>query len=79
MRKVMVLTTERQEDRSYKNVDKGEALFHQFGSDYEEFESGGCTYSTAIVEWPSGTVESVGAHMIRFLTPPEVADRNATK
>lgn len=46
---------------------KGEAKFHQFGMDYEEFENGPGNYSTAIVEWPDGTVEMVRADRIKFL------------
>jgi hypothetical protein len=51
----------------YKRQDKGEAMFHQFGVAYEEFENGAGNYSTAIVEWSDGTVESVKADRIRFM------------
>jgi hypothetical protein len=54
----------------YVLTPKGEALFHQFGVCYEEFESGPGNYTTAIVEWPDGTVESVMADRIRFIDAP---------
>ena len=62
MRKVMVM--------DFKNgnfVDKGEAVFHQFGCDFMESSDGNVNYSTAIVEWPDGLAEGVSLHYIRFL------------
>ena len=50
-------------------VDAGEALFHQFGVAYEEFENGPGNFTTAIIEFPDGRVESVCVEMIRFLEP----------
>ena len=47
----------------------GEAAFHQFGVGYEEFEAGPGNFTTAIVEWPDGRVESVPAEHVRFVTP----------
>lgn len=47
--------------------EKGRAVFHAFGVDYEEFEAGAGNYSTAIVEWPSGQIEMVRADRIRFI------------
>lgn len=41
--------------------------FHQWGSDYEEFESGPGNYSVAIVELPDGTVVMPIADDICFL------------
>lgn len=47
----------------------GEAIFHQFGKDFEEFENGGCEVSVAIIEWPaSGKVEMIRADMIQFIS-----------
>lgn len=43
------------------------ARFHQFGVDYEEFENGVGNYTTAVIEWPDGRVESVPADHVRFL------------
>ena len=48
---------------------QGEALFHQFGVGYEEFDAGPGNYTTAIVEWPDGRVESVPAQHVQFVTP----------
>ena len=76
MRKVMVSAMVAHEQPSngsgrvvvkYVLTPKGEALFHQFGVDYQEFENGPGNYSTALVEWPNGQIESVRAHMVRFL------------
>jgi hypothetical protein len=54
----------------------GEALFHQFGVGYEEFEAGPGNFTTAIVEWPDGRVESVPAEHVQFVTPnAEVSGR----
>lgn len=55
--------------RERKMVEKGEAIFHGFGSDYEEFENGAGNYTAAIVEWPGGQVELVRADRIRFVPP----------
>ncbi len=43
-----------------------EGVFHQWGMDYEEFESGPGNFSTAIVELPDGTVENVPAGNVQF-------------
>lgn len=48
-------------------TEQGQAMFHQFGVNYEEFENGPGNYSTAIVEWPNGEVESVRAEHVRFV------------
>ena len=47
--------------------DIGEAVFHGFGCDFEEFESGPGNFSTAIVEWPDGRLENVPVHRVRFV------------
>ena len=48
---------------------QGEALFHQFGVGYEEFEGGPGNFTTAIVEWPDGKVESVPVEHVQFVVP----------
>ena len=68
MRKVMVSEYEQQSDKKFKLVEKGEALFHAFGNDYQEFETGVGTYSTAIVEWPDGSVSNVSVEHVRFIS-----------
>jgi hypothetical protein len=50
----------------YGKVVDGHGLFHQWGVDYEEFESGPGNYSTAIIEMPDGSVRSVPVEMIKF-------------
>jgi hypothetical protein len=45
----------------------GTAIFHQFGNDYEEFESGPGNYTVAVIERPDGKVEMVRADHIRFI------------
>lgn len=40
--------------------------FHQWGVNYEEFESGPGNFSTAIVEMPDGTIKNWPAELIRF-------------
>ncbi|WP_312998282.1 hypothetical protein [Leclercia sp.] len=44
-----------------------EGLFHQWGSDFEEFETGPGNVTVAIVEFPDGTVETFPPHNIKFL------------
>ena len=44
--------------------DQGAAVFHEFGLDNDE---GSGSYSVAIVEWPSGEVETAYVERIRFL------------
>lgn len=51
-----------------KKVDCGEAIFHQFGVDYEEFEGGPGNFSTAIIELPDGTVKNIPVELVEFLT-----------
>ena len=48
-------------------VSDGIATFHQFGQDYEEFESGGCMFPIAIIERSNGKVETVRAEFIKFI------------
>lgn len=68
MRKVIVYKYEKAEGKMYyEKVASGEGMFHQFGCDYEEFESGAGNYSTAIVEMPDGSVENVPAEHIKFV------------
>jgi len=42
------------------------AVFHQFGCDYEEFESGPGNFSTAILELPDGTLVNVHVERVLF-------------
>lgn len=49
-------------------VPDGTATFHQFGQDYEEFESGACMYPIAIIEREDGQVVVIRANHIKFIT-----------
>lgn len=50
-----------------EKVEKGTATFHQWGMDYNEFETGPGSFSTAIIELGDGTVKNVDCEMIRFV------------
>ena len=68
MRRVMVSEYKKLgEDTFYTLVEKGEAVFHEFGVDFEELSDGNVTYSTAIVEYADGTVSNVAVDRIRFI------------
>ncbi len=66
MRKVIV-REHREVGKKWKLVDIGEALFHQWGCDYDEFEMGPGNYSTAIVEFSDGTIKNLAVTLIRFV------------
>ncbi len=59
--------TNEQGHRYSNKVKTGVGLFHQWGCDYEEFESGAGTYSTAIIEMEDGTVENVPCELVKFI------------
>lgn len=50
-------------DGEYERVP---AIFHQFGSDYEEFEAGPGNYPIAIVEYEDGKIDNIPAECIQF-------------
>jgi len=67
LRKVLVYKYERVKGQThFDRVCVGNGYFHQFGVDYEEFETGPGNYSTAIVEMPDGTVKNVPVKLIEF-------------
>lgn len=69
MRKVSIYEYKKVEgENRYEKVYVGIGIFHQFGVDYEEFETGPGNYSTAIVELENGTVENIPVGLIRFET-----------
>ena len=45
----------------------GEALFHQFGVSYDEFEGGPGNFTSAVIELDDGTVRNIGIELIRFI------------
>jgi hypothetical protein len=72
MRKVMVSEHKTQVSSGIWYLEeKGEAMFHQFGVNYEEFEACAGNYTTAIVEWPDGTISNVPVEHVRFLDVPQ--------
>lgn len=42
--------------------------FHQWASDYEEFETGPGNYTVALIELPGGTIEKVLPENIKFIS-----------
>ena len=67
MRKVMVSAYKQQPNMKWKLEEKGEAIFHQFGCNHEEYENGVGNFTTAVIEWPDGTVGNVPVEHVRFL------------
>lgn len=66
MRKVEILRCDRTTNWLY--VPTGEVgVFHQFGIDHLEYESGPGMFTTAIVEMSDGTVINIPVDKIRFL------------
>lgn len=45
----------------------GEAVFHQFGVNFEEYENGPANFSTAIIELDDGTVLNLPVEQIKFI------------
>ena len=67
LRKVVVYKWQRVANKSYnEKVFVGNGLFHQFGVDYEEFETGPGNFTTGIIEMPDGSVESVPVGLFIF-------------
>jgi len=64
MRRVKVKKYDRQKKAM---VDDGEATFHQWGSEYEEFETGPGNFTVAIIERDDGTVETPPASWVTFI------------
>lgn len=52
---------------AYENFELG--YFHQWGCNFEEFESGAGNYSVAIVELPNGEIVMTLPDDITFLEP----------
>ena len=71
MRKVKWQRRELSKERKWVTVARGEAIFHRFGVDYEEFESGPGNFTTAIIELPDGRIRNVPVEEITFLDKVE--------
>ena len=66
-RKVAVYGMQKMKDSHiFEKACIGNGIFHQFGLDIEEGETGYASYSTAIVEMPDGSVKNVPVEMIVF-------------
>lgn len=66
-RKVVVYEWQRVKGATHcEKVSIGHGIFHQFGCDYAEFDTGPGNYSTAIVEMPDGSVKNVPVDLIVF-------------
>lgn len=64
-RPVMVFKYE--QSRSTKRIEDGFAVFHGFGTDFEDHgEFGPASFSIAIIEREDGTVETVAPSLIKF-------------
>jgi len=55
------------EKNEHRKVIIGIGVFLAFGIDYEQFDFGNGSYSTAIVEMPDGTVKNVPVENIKFI------------
>jgi hypothetical protein len=58
-----------EQTRLFETVVLGEAWFHGWGVNYEEFENGPGNFTAAIVEWPDGKIELVFAENVQFADP----------
>ena len=45
------------------------AMFHQFGINYVEFESGPGNHTTAIIEYEDGSLDNVPVELVQFVEP----------
>ena len=50
----------------FEKAPDGRGTFHQFGSDFEEFDTGPANFTTAIVETPDGLVRNIPVDLIKF-------------
>lgn len=76
MRKVKIFENKRINNEKggylrHEKVEKGTGLFHQWGIDYEEFETGPGNYTVATVEMEDGTIDVFQPCMIQFIDPPK--------
>jgi len=56
------------ETSKYEMKELGEAWFHQFGVEFEEFENNAGNYTTAVIELPDGRVLNHPVAGIKFIT-----------
>jgi len=61
----------------FQKIESGrEGIFHGWGEDFEEFESGPGNFTVAIIELEDGSVETFVPKMIRFLDVLQIPDPN---
>lgn len=60
------------EKNRYEEVKFENAIFHQWGCDYDEFEDGAGNFSVAIVELEDGTVLMPRADNVKFIKKDEL-------
>jgi hypothetical protein len=63
----VALSARVKEGVTYVTKEIGRGLFHGWGKEFEEFDSGACEVSVAIVELDNGEVETYCANQVRFL------------
>lgn len=66
MRKIVYSEYVKGESNKWDLVEKGEALFHQWGRDTHSEEGG--SFSTAIIELGDGTVKNIPVEHVRFIS-----------
>ena len=54
-------------DGKWVITEPSEGMFHQWGSEYEEFENGPGNYTVGIVETPDGKIITVIPEDMRFI------------
>ncbi len=74
MREVKVFKIEREFNKDTQRTDSKkvfqcDGIFHEWGSDYEEFEDGAGNFTVAIVELKDGTVIMPATDFIQFKEP----------
>ena len=58
-----------------EKVKVADGFFHQFGTDYEEFENGPGNFTTAIVETSDGEILNVPIHLVKFIKNGEKTEQ----
>ncbi len=66
-KKVVIYEYQKVEGKAYcEKVAIGNGVFHEFGCDFQEFETGAVNYSTAIVELADGSIKNVPVELVVF-------------
>lgn len=62
----VTITATHFDGNEHVKADVGKGFFHQWGTEFEEFESGPVNYTVAIIEKEDGSIETPLPHNIRF-------------